>query len=93
MCGFGYKKKERKALNSSLSSLTRRNARTLRLLSLSVRLILLSVVLIRAVRQPSCGMAERSNLKIPIRKFLVSLSTVSRKEYRVKGRISLTRYF
>ncbi|MBQ8504375.1 MAG: hypothetical protein IJ491_08905, partial [Clostridia bacterium] len=55
------------------------------------RLILLSVVLNRVVRQPSRGMAQRSNLKIPIRKFLFSLSTVSRKEYRVKGSINLTR--
>ncbi len=37
MCGFGYKKKERKALNSSLYSLTHRNARTIKLVSLRVR--------------------------------------------------------
>lgn len=42
MCGFGYKKKERKALNSSLYSLTHRNARTIKLVSLRVRHIHLS---------------------------------------------------
>ena len=39
MCGFSCKKKERKVLNSSLSSLTHRNARTIKLVSLRVRLI------------------------------------------------------
>lgn len=42
MCGFGYKKKERKALNLSLYSLTHRNARTIKLVSLRVRHICLS---------------------------------------------------
>ena len=37
MCGFGYKKKERKVLNPSLYSLTHRNARTIKLVSLRVR--------------------------------------------------------
>lgn len=37
MCGFEYKKKERKALNSSLYSLTHRNARIIKLVSLRVR--------------------------------------------------------
>ncbi len=40
MCGFGYKKKERKALNPSLYSLTHRNARTIKLVSLRVRHIM-----------------------------------------------------
>ena len=39
MCGFSYKKKERKVLNSSLYSLTHRNARILKLVSLRVRRI------------------------------------------------------
>lgn len=39
MCGFSCKKKERKALNSSLYSLTHRNARILKLVSLRVRRI------------------------------------------------------
>lgn len=39
MYGFLYKKKERKALNSSLYSLTHRNARTIKLVSLRVRRI------------------------------------------------------
>ena len=39
MCGFSCKKKERKVLNSSLSSLTHRNARTIKLVSLRVRRI------------------------------------------------------
>ena len=37
MCGFSCKKKERKVLNSSLYSLTHRNARTIKLVSLRVR--------------------------------------------------------
>ena len=43
MCGFGCKKKERKALNSSLYSLTHRNARTIKLVSLRVRRIRLAL--------------------------------------------------
>ena len=39
MCGFSCKKKERKVLNSSLYSLTHRNARILKLVSLRVRRI------------------------------------------------------
>ena len=39
MCESGYKKKERKALNSSLYSLTHRNTRTIKLVSLRVRLV------------------------------------------------------
>ena len=42
MCGFSCKKKERKVLNSSLYSLTHRNARILKLVSLRVRRIRLS---------------------------------------------------
>ena len=40
MCGFSCKKKERKVLNSSLYSLTHRNARILKLVSLRVRRIM-----------------------------------------------------
>ena len=43
MCGFSCKKKERKVLNSSLYSLTHRNARTIKLVSLRVRRIRVSV--------------------------------------------------
>ena len=42
MCGFSCKKKERKVLNSSLYSLTHRNARTIKLVSLRVRHIRLA---------------------------------------------------
>ena len=43
MCGFSCKKKERKVLNSSLYSLTHRNARILKLVSLRVRRIRLAL--------------------------------------------------
>ena len=50
MCGFSCKKKERKVLNSSLYSLTHRNARILKLVSLRVRRIRYSLFSIKVFR-------------------------------------------
>ena len=60
MCGFSCKKKERKVLNSSLYSLTHRNARILKLVSLRVRRIWVSLFLVRET-----GLEGLENSQIP----------------------------
>ena len=57
MCGFSCKKKERKVLNSPLYSLTHRNARILKLVSLRVRRIRMTFSFGASNRTRTCDFA------------------------------------
>ena len=65
MCESGYKKKERKALNSSLYSLTHRNTRTIKLVSLRVRLVglgfFIAIILMICYNHTDINLFRRNN--------------------------------